>query len=91
MPYERKQEKPQSVVQVDSKVMFHTIISSYYHYHKLHKELAYQKCQHMSLRHCGDLNTILCTNLQRVYTEGSVSAMQARILGNNSLASWNFC
>ena len=45
----------------------------------------------MSLRHCGDLNTILCTNLQRVYTEGSVSAMQARILGNNSLATWNFC
>ena len=45
MPYERKQEKPQSVVQVDSKVMIHTIISSYYHYHKLHKykELAYQK------------------------------------------------
>ena len=43
MPYERKQEKPQSVVQVDSKVMFYTIISSYYHYHKLHKELAYQK------------------------------------------------
>ena len=46
----------------------------------------------MSLRHWGDLNTILCTNLQRLYTEGSVSAMQARILGTNySLAAWNFC
>ena len=43
MPYKKKKKKPQSVVQVDSKVMFHTIISSHYHYHKLHKELAYQK------------------------------------------------
>ena len=51
MPYERKQGKPQSVVQVDSKVMFHTIISSYYHYHKLHKELAYKKNANMSLEH----------------------------------------
>ena len=71
MPYERKQEKPQSVVQVDSKVMFHTIISSYYHYHKLHKELAYKKMPTCLW------NTILCTNLQRLYTEGSVGVRDA--------------
>ena len=87
MPYERKQEKPQSVVQVDSKVMFHTIISSYYHYHKLHRELAYQKNANICLSDTGDLNMILCTNLQRLHTEGSVSAIQSRILGNNSLGT----
>ena len=55
MPYERKQEKPQSVVQVDSKVMFHTIISSYYNCHKLHKEVAYKKNANICLCDTGGI------------------------------------
>ena len=31
----------------------------------------------MSLEHCADLNTILCTNLQGLYTEGSVGVCDA--------------
>ena len=67
--YAKKRARKTSIVQADSRVKFHTIISSIHLLsratnHKQRKKLATQKQRHMSLRLCR-IRTLYCVLIRR--------------------------